>query len=51
MHAFWESVDTGKLSETTEKYLLERGINMTEFKSRFTEGAKNDVRELLQTFS
>jgi hypothetical protein len=43
MHALWETLDTGKLTETTKLYLEKKWVNVDQFKTRFIEGAKNDI--------
>jgi hypothetical protein len=47
----WESIDTGRILPSAEKYLKERGIDTTDFTSKFTEGAKNDTKKLLDSLS
>ncbi len=43
LHSFWESIDTGILTDTTKLYLEKKWVNVNQFKTRFIEGAKNDI--------
>lgn len=49
--SIWESIDTGKILPWAEKFLNERGINMSEFSEKFKNGMKNDTKKLLETLS
>ncbi|GAB0175112.1 MAG: hypothetical protein HHAS10_09910 [Candidatus Altimarinota bacterium] len=39
----WESIDTGKLTEGTKKYLESKGVNTNEFATKFMSGASADI--------
>jgi hypothetical protein len=47
----WESIDTGKMLPSTEKFLKERGIDTTDFSQKFSSGMKNDTKKLLESLS
>lgn len=49
--SIWESIDTGKILPWAEKFLIERGINISEFSEKFTSGMENDTKKLLETLS
>jgi hypothetical protein len=47
----WESIDTGKILPSAEKYLKDRGIDTTDFRSKFQDSMKNDTKKLLESMS
>lgn len=51
MHALWETLDTGKLTETTKQFLESKWVNVDGFKTKFLEGAKNDLNTFRETLS
>jgi len=51
LHAFWESLDSGNLTEWAKDYLKRNWLNVDEFSSKFINGAKNDIHTFGETLS
>ncbi len=49
--SLWESIDTGKMLPSTEKYLEEKWVNIRDFRLKFENSVRNDTKKLLENLS
>lgn len=51
VNAFWESLDTGKLTDTAWKYLQDQWVNIQEIKTKLESEAKGQIQDFAKSFS